>query len=292
MNKEFLPNLFVLGAAKCGTSTLHNYLKEMVDICMSDPKEPFFFEGEFQRGLGFYQKKYFNHWEGEKIIGESRHRNLILPYVPERIFQVNPQAKLIVIIRNPVDRAISHWKHLRIRNSEELSFKEAIEIDLNRISSGKNCSTKEEIKNHILKLQPEKRGQVMGKGLYRTYVDSGYYALQIKRYLSIFPLENLKIIRFNDLIHQPESTIKHIISFLGLSPERNHFTGEIWSNRTGRKESVFRKLKQRVKQTTKRKVSKSEIDEKTVDFLYEHFTDFNKELEDLTNMTFDDWTKK
>ncbi len=79
------PSFFVLGAAKCGTTSLHDYLAQHSDICMSSPKEPFYFEAEQLRGAGWYRSRYFAHWRGEPIVGESRHRNLYLPWVPERI---------------------------------------------------------------------------------------------------------------------------------------------------------------------------------------------------------------
>ena len=117
---QFLPNLFILGAAKCGTWTLHGCLAAQAQVCMSDPKEPFFFEAQFEQGLDHYHRTYFGHWNGERLIGESRHRNLYLPYVPERIHRVSPEARLIVMVRNPIERAYSHWWHWYSRGFERL----------------------------------------------------------------------------------------------------------------------------------------------------------------------------
>lgn len=104
-----LPSFFILGAAKCGTTSLHAYLGQHPDVCVSDPKEPFFFEAEFDRGATYYFNRYFSHWAGERIVGEARHRNLYMPYIPERILRFNPRARLIICVRNPTERAISHW---------------------------------------------------------------------------------------------------------------------------------------------------------------------------------------
>lgn len=230
MTARFLPNLFILGAAKCGTTTLHTYLGELPDVCMADPKEPFFFEAEFDQGLDFYQRKYFSHWQGEPVIGEARHRNLYLPYVPQRIYQVNPNAKLIVLARDPVERAFSHWYHNFVRDSEELKFVDALHEDLKRIERGLCCDTPGEIKQHIANLPREAPGKVLGLGLYRTYLDSGYYYEQIVRYLNLFPRDSLRVFLFEDLIARPAQIIDEIIAFLDLDPNVNKFTGMIWKN--------------------------------------------------------------
>lgn len=224
MTSVFLPNLFILGAAKCGTTTLYQYISGLTDVCMSKPKEPFFFEAEFDRGLDFYHRKYFSHWRGEVVVGEARHRNLILPYVPPRIHKLNPNAKLIVLVRNPIDRAFSHWYHLFARNSEELGFCEAIQEDLKRIEKGLKCDTPEEIKQHILKLPREAEDKEIGLGLYRTYLDSGYYYEQIERYLSLFPRENIKVIVFEDLVTKPKKIVGELIEWFGLDTRVNRFT--------------------------------------------------------------------
>jgi hypothetical protein len=192
-NRLFLPNLFVLGAAKCATSTLHVYLGRMDDVCMSKPKEPFFFEAEFEKGLDYYRQAYFSHWRGERIIGESRHRNLYLPFVPERIKGINPNAKLIVLVRNPIDRAFSHWFHNFSRNSENLDFAHAIQADWQRIESGLQYESEEEIEKHKLHLIPRSPGGEIGLGLYRTYNRNLTYSYRLYRIFQRF-IENTRLI--------------------------------------------------------------------------------------------------
>lgn len=230
ISPDFIPNLFILGAAKCGTTTLHQYLNRLPDICMSEPKEPFYFEAEYGQGIEFYRKKYFAHWHGEAIKGDARHRNLLLPFIPDRIRQVNPDAKLIVLVRNPTDRAFSHWYHNYSRDSEDLSFPDAIEVDLQRIRSGLRCDTEEEILQHIERLPRPAPGKVIGLGLYRTYLDSGYYFEQIERYLALFPEGNLKIILFDDLVQQPQQVMADVLSFLGLEKGLNMIAERLWAN--------------------------------------------------------------
>jgi len=223
----FLPNFFLLGAAKCGTTTLYAYLKNMPDICMSRSKEPFFFEAEFEKGLDFYRKKYFAHWKGEPIIGDARHRNLYLPYVPQRIHQSNPNAKLLITLRNPIDRAFSHWLHLCYHQGLTISFSETIHEDNKRIREGFRVETTDEIVKYIqLLLDPKTEPPC----LYWTFLDSGYYLEQIQRYLELFPRKNLKIVLLDDLSNKPEKTIHDIIEYLELNPTKNKFTHRIHKN--------------------------------------------------------------
>jgi hypothetical protein len=207
----FKPNLFLLGAAKSGTTTLHRYLSEIPSVCMSWPKEPFFFEAEYELGLDFYRRRYFGHWSAEPVIGDARHRNLYLPFVAKRIFAINPQAKLVICVRNPIERAYSHWWHWYSRQVESLDFEGAIEEDIKRIQAGWLTKTPHEVDIYKNVLDST------GKGIYRSYVDSGYYYQQICRYLEYFPKNQIKILLFEDLVQDPYSLIKKLETFIGAN---------------------------------------------------------------------------
>jgi len=204
------PSFFVLGAAKSGTTSLHLYLEQHPAICMSNPKEPFFFEAEYERGPAFYYNKYFGGWKGEAAVGESRHRNLYLPYVPERIHQYNPKAKLITILRNPAERAISHWWHWHSINLEPLSPAAAFQADLDRIEEGKSIVTPEDIRRYVATLGPNAQGE------HRTYLDSSYYAEQLERYLRWFSRDQLLVILLDELIANLPDVIRRIFQFLEI----------------------------------------------------------------------------
>jgi hypothetical protein len=184
---------------------------------MSKPKEPYYFEMEHEFGAEFYFSKYFGGWDGERIVGESRPRNLYLPYVPMRIHNYNPDAKLIVVLRNPAERAVSHWWHERSRGLEPLEARDAFEADIARILTGRSVRTPAEISEYtaLLKLQ--------AKGELRMYLDSGHYCEQLQRYLQLFRREQLHIILFDDLAMRPATTLKHVFEFLGA--ESSHTDG-------------------------------------------------------------------
>jgi len=208
------PSLFVLGAAKSATTSLHVYLDQHPHIFMSKPKEPVFFEAEYERGARFYYSKYFGGSNNEPVIGESRHRNLYLPYVPARIHAYNPRAKLLAVLRNPAERAISHWWHWYSRGFEHLSPQEAFEADLRRIGAGEKVGTPEEIMSYVNALGPYAQSR------HRTYIDSGYYHDQLERYLQLFSRDQLCVVLFDDLVSMRVETMRRVFEFLDVDPDR------------------------------------------------------------------------
>ena len=299
----FKPNLFILGAAKCGTTTLHAYLSEMPEVCMSYPKEPFFFECEFEKGISFYQKQYFSHWQGEEIIGESRHRNLYLPFVAHRIFEINPDAKLLVAVRNPVERAFSHWQHWYGHGREQLRFPDAIQADYSRLQSGLYLDTKVEIARYCEAINRDARRS--GYGIYRTYLDSGFYAEQITRYLQYYPEDQLHVILFEDLINDPIQTIRSLRLFLGL--DQDNFTPEYVIHKNLGATLVHRKIlsatasirksgiiPEKIKILFERALRKIEpkytIDQQTRAWLSQFYHEPNHQLASLLHRNLSHWT--
>jgi hypothetical protein len=204
------PDFFLLGAAKAGTTSLHHWLSQHPDVCMSEPKEPFFFEAEYERGLGFYLEKYFRHCHDKQLLGGARHRNLYLPYVPARIRASCRDPKFIAILRNPVDRAYSHWWHWYRLGQEDLPFGAAIRADAERIEAGFGVFTPEDIAEYVQLIGTS------GRGPYRTYLDSGYYAEQLERYFGLFPRNRFKIVLFEQLVADPTAVVREICEFLGV----------------------------------------------------------------------------
>ena len=105
------PTFFILGTSKAGTTSLHHYLAQHPDILMSDPKEPPYFRLEYERGAEYYWRTYYRRWSGQRQVGDGSPQNLYLPFVAPRIAASVPDAKLIVLCRHPVDRAVSAWWH-------------------------------------------------------------------------------------------------------------------------------------------------------------------------------------
>lgn len=259
-----LPSFFILGAAKCGTTSLHAYVGRHPDICVSDPKEPFYFEAEFDRGITYYFNRYFSHWAGEHIVGESRHRNLYMPHIAERIHRFNRHARLIVCVRNPTVRAISHWWHWHSKNREQLSLRESIKVDWERIQAGLFYNTASNLELYKQTLD------IDGKGILRTYLDSGYYYDQIQRYLGLFPKEHLRVVLFEDLIVDPARIMTHLLLFLGADPTYASRIDYAPLNQS--QPGMF-----------------EEVDRQTLDWLIEHYRPHNQRLAQLIGRKLDHW---
>ncbi|WP_420126713.1 sulfotransferase domain-containing protein [Longimicrobium sp.] len=207
------PNLFILGAAKCGTSSLHEYLSQHPDVCMSNPKEPRFFEAEYERGADAYWRGCWAHYAGERVAGEARPANLFLPYVPERVHALAPDARLVVVLREPGSRAFSHWWQRVQQGLETLPFLDALKDNLRRIESGIGFEGPEGERRWREALLPDS-----GTVRVTTYLDTGYYAEQLRRYLALFPAEQVKVLLTDDLERGTDDVLRDVHQFLGVEP--------------------------------------------------------------------------
>jgi hypothetical protein len=203
------PNFLILVAARSGTTTLYDQVRVHPDVFMSSPKEPKFFESEYDRGLDYYYRTYFAGHRGERAVGEARVANLLLPYVPPRIAECAPEARLIVILRDPVERAYSHWWHKVGRGDEPRDFERAIADNVERLERGEELDEQLWCGDH--------RPGVVG-GEVGAYLDFGYYAEQIQRYLRHFPSERLLVLFHEDLTSDAPAMIERIWEFLGVAP--------------------------------------------------------------------------
>jgi hypothetical protein len=132
-----LPNFFILGAPKSGTTALCHALEKHPSVHLSTPKEPYYFEAEYERGTEFYWHTYFAAgWRGQPLIGDARAAHLYLPYVPRRIYDTVSDARLVAILRNPVERAFSHWWMQRCHGREPFGFDDALRENRAAIGRG------------------------------------------------------------------------------------------------------------------------------------------------------------
>jgi Sulfotransferase domain len=212
MTQPRFPDFFILGAKKSGTTSLHAWLAQHSEIAMSEPKEPFFFEAEYELGVEFYWQRYFGHWRGQRLVGDARHRNLYLPYVARRIRESAPNARFIAILRDPVRRAMSHWWHWFSRGRDDLYFEAALKQDEVRIAAGHEVSTSAQIAYYSAHLGAD------GRGHHRTYLDTGYYAAQLRRYFELFPRDRFRILILEEVIENPQQHCADLFEFLQVNP--------------------------------------------------------------------------
>ncbi len=206
-----LTNFICVGAQKSGTTTLHDILNQHPEICLPTDKETKFFQRDdrFNKGLEYY-KEHFSVNLNHKIIGEIDPDYMYFNYVPKRIYDtLGAETKLIFLLRNPIDRAFSHFLMSKKRGYEDLSFSDAILMESERILKDDSQSDFS-ISNH----------------LNFSYLDRGYYSTQIKEYLKYFNKENMLFVLFEDeLIADRQTTIRKILSFLNVA---TNFDGSIY----------------------------------------------------------------
>lgn len=202
------PNFFIAGAAKSGTTSLFHYASLHPDVYMSEIKEPHYFchenfppvfagpgdEGFSENRLRTMKDylKLFTPGQNARIRGEGSVYYIYFPEVAERLYEFNPQAKVVLVLRNPVDRAFSAYMHTVRDGRETLSFEDALEAEPSRREAG---------------YQP-----------LWWYRELGLYSAQVERYMRVFPKEQLKILLFEDL-RDPPRAVYDTFSFLGLNPD-------------------------------------------------------------------------
>ena len=181
---------------------------------MSDPKEPRFFQTEYEHGLDYYLSTYFKNYAGQTVVGDAAPQHLYLPYVVWRIHATVPTARLAVICRDPVDRAVSAYWHSA---SEELKPGLSTRRS-SAISSG--CARplfRDGGRGDPLRRDRQEGPRPFAAGV-RFYIEPGYYARYIELYQSLFGKDKLKILFFEDLQRDPNGTINQLLDFLGLPP--------------------------------------------------------------------------
>lgn len=202
-----LPNFFIVGAAKSGTTSLYHYLSQHPQIYMSPLKEPKYFSSSVVRfphsGPGDLEvderviKKWQDYLElfggasGEKCIGEASPDYLYFhEHVAKSIREANPKAKIMMVLRNPAERAFSAYSHLLKDCRETLSFEGALEIEEQR--KGANYE------------------------FIWFYKDVGFYYAQVKTYLEVFGKDNVRAYLYDDFTKNPFVLVHDACKFLGI----------------------------------------------------------------------------
>ena len=188
--------LFIVGAPKSGTTSLYHYLKEHPEIYMSKEKElDFFSHEELGELITYYKsnpitshKDYLLQFEGvtnEKILGEGSVSYLFYPETPCKISKYNPNAKIIIMLRNPIYRAFSHYL---------MDYKLGlVNIPFEQVLNQKH------------------------KIYYQQFIEIGFYYQQVKRYLDVFGQENVHIIKYGDFKNHTFNEVRKVFDFLNIN---------------------------------------------------------------------------
>ena len=203
-----LPHFIIIGAQKCGTSSLYAYLTAHPQVIGASWKEVFFFDNQFDKGLPWYRAHFPLARRLERrsaVTGEASPYYLRHPCAAERIASVLPEIRLIALLRNPVDRAISHYWHQVKRDREPLTLEDALAAEDERVGDAEaalraDCSRRRENHQRF------------------AYVRGGLYAKQLKRYGEHFDSEQLLVLKSENLFRHTQFTFNRVTDFLGLAP--------------------------------------------------------------------------
>ncbi len=219
-----LPDFLIIGGARCGTSSLLQYLGDHPDVATLPPIEIHYFDRHFDRGANWYRS-----WfplKSRKTAGESSPSYLMDPNVPERVAGLLPDVKLIVLLRDPVERAASHYSLRKGKGAEpEESLAAALDDEERR-------------------MQGNSRHPGVG-GLIDCYFEYGSYAKGLHRWLEHFDPSSFLILKSEDLFSDPDPTYNHVLSFLGLNPHRPEFVVHNSTPRLTVEDETLDKLRKR-----------------------------------------------
>lgn len=207
------PTFLILGASKAGSTSLYHYLSQHPEVFMSEPKEPRFFWMEYELGFEYYWQSYFSGHGGEREVGDACTSNLHLPFVARRVADTLPNARFLVLCRDPVERAISAYWDNYSRGYEPLPFEAAVDQNLRRLETGPRFEDETEAS---LYARVAHRGNKVLQRTYGFYVEPGYYAEHISRYRALFGEDRIKILFFEDLTRNPAEVVADAHRFLGL----------------------------------------------------------------------------
>lgn len=271
-----LPDFIIIGAMKCGTSSLYHYLSLHPQVGMSDIKEVDFFiaENNFDKGIGWYESQFQGNFD---TFGEASPNYTKAHYfqgVPRRMHELLPDVKLIYLVRDPVERLISHYLHNYSEGREHRSIEEAL-------------STLEE--NH--------------------YVLCSRYFWQLEHYLTYFDREQLLIVPSYQLKTNRRETLSRIFDFIGVDTSfyTDEFEQERHKSSKKRRKGRFSRyllespiikqlkgfvpdaVKNLIKRATRPEVSRPELSPSLRTRLQDYLRADVKQLQELSGHEFTSW---
>ena len=200
-----LPDYLIIGAQKCATTSLFLYLQQHPAVRPPARKEIHFFDSNFGKGVDWYRRQFpapSIESAQRSITGEASPSYLLNPHSARRIKQTVPNVKLIVSLRDPVERAFSHYRHMVRSQKESRPFDQAIRAHTAMSEEWRKVLSDENYPDMTLRDY--------------SYVLRGYYLDQIKRYLNLFDRTDLHVILYDDIVSDTQAVMNNLCDFLGL----------------------------------------------------------------------------
>jgi hypothetical protein len=203
------PTFLVIGAQKAGTTSLHSYLARHPDVLTAAKKEVEYFSRHYAQGEKWFLAHFpLRLWRGRRAVGEASATTLFHPLAHRWVHAFDPQMKLIVVVRDPVDRAYSHYQMEFRWGREKLSFEEALEREARELGPELERIAADPLTTSPLLLTC-------------SYVARGRYMEQIERWLEVFPREQLFVVTSEELLADPAGVVARISAFLGIRAWRD-----------------------------------------------------------------------
>jgi hypothetical protein len=208
-----LPDFLVIGAQKAGTTALYAYLLKHPAIVGPSWKEVSYFDRHYARGEAWYRGNFPTTLRraaarrragAEPVAGEASPSYLFHPSAPGRVAELVPRARLVALVRNPIDRALSHYHHEVALGRESLSFEDAL------------AQEEERMRGELERMRDPRYFSHAWWNF--TYASRGLYADQLERWLAVFPREQLLVVPSEDLLDRPAETYARVLEFLGAPP--------------------------------------------------------------------------
>lgn len=206
-----LPDFIIIGGQKCASTSLYDYIVQHPSIIAAKHKEIHYFDKFFEFGDNWYRSNFPLLYEKSKIMkstgyfltGEASPDYIIHPLAPKRMHELLPNVKIIIILRDPIYRAFSHYNMIKNVNREDLSFENAINSEKQRIDNEEEKIIKnEKYDDYVLRTY--------------SYVYRGMYLQQIKKWQKYFHNEQFHILSMEDLQKNPQKSLNNIFKFLNL----------------------------------------------------------------------------
>ncbi len=203
LNKPVL-DFMIVGAQKCGTTALSRFLSQHPDVCLSRVKETHLFDGPLLTGfasvdeVNALQRPFFDHYQSETVVGEATPIYLYWPRIAPLLARYNPRLKLIVLLRDPVDRAVSQHAMEKHRGGERRSLLAALVLEPLRLWW------------HRRDLSESSKLRVY------SYVDRSRYSKQMKNLYKFFPKSQVLCLSSEQMKCQHVDTLRMVFRFLGV----------------------------------------------------------------------------
>jgi hypothetical protein len=200
------PAFVLVGAAKSGTTALHRYLEAHPDVEGPLWKEIRYFDERYHRGPAWYRAHFPPRSEGQRITFDGTVGYLYHPQAAERMARELPHARVVAMVRNPVDRAVSQYLHEVRRGWERRPAREAFEAHL-------ALAEQDGIE------EPRRRGALVEPDGWLGYVRRGVYLPQLERYFAAFGRDRVHVIKYEGFFASPESGYRRLLELLELAPD-------------------------------------------------------------------------